>query len=141
MFRFAAERGEPVFSFEFFPPRNDAGVASLFDSLRALRPLAPAFVSVTWGAGGSSRGRTLEMVTRILIVHTPCREASFWQGLAYLRGGQPDRGLESLQIISHLTTDQFYGSCAEQSQRTTFGKGMEQATVSISWGYWFARSR
>src|SRR5262249_49195181 len=65
MFRFAAERGEPVFSFEFFPPRNDAGVASLFDSLRALRPLAPAFVSVTWGAGGSSRGRTLEMVTRI----------------------------------------------------------------------------
>ena len=65
MLRFAAERGEPVFSFEFFPPRNDAGVASLFDSLRALRPLAPAFVSVTWGAGGSSRGRTLEMVTRI----------------------------------------------------------------------------
>ena len=65
MLRFAAERGEPVFSFEFFPPRNDAGVVSLFDSLRALRPLAPAFVSVTWGAGGSSRGRTLEMVTRI----------------------------------------------------------------------------
>jgi methylenetetrahydrofolate reductase (NADPH) len=65
LLRFAAERGEPVFSFEFFPPRNDAGVASLFESLRALRPLAPSFVSVTWGAGGSSRGRTLEMVTRI----------------------------------------------------------------------------
>jgi methylenetetrahydrofolate reductase (NADH) len=65
LFVFAAERGEPVFSFEFFPPKNDAGVSSLFDSLRALRPLAPAFVSVTWGAGGSSRGRTLEMVTRI----------------------------------------------------------------------------
>jgi methylenetetrahydrofolate reductase (NADPH) len=65
MFRFAAERGEPVFSFEFFPPKNDAGVAALFDSLRALRPLGPSFVSVTWGAGGSSRGRTLEMVTRI----------------------------------------------------------------------------
>jgi len=65
MLHFAAERGEPVFSFEFFPPKNDAGVASLFDTLRALRPLAPSFVSVTWGAGGSSRGRTLEMVTRI----------------------------------------------------------------------------
>jgi methylenetetrahydrofolate reductase (NADPH) len=65
MFRFAAERGEPVFSFEFFPPKNDAGVAALFETLRALRPLAPSFVSVTWGAGGSSRGRTLEMVTRI----------------------------------------------------------------------------
>ena len=65
MLRFAAERGEPVFSFEFFPPKNDAGVAALFETLLALRPLGPSFVSVTWGAGGSSRGRTLEMVTRI----------------------------------------------------------------------------
>ena len=65
MIRFASERGEPVFSFEFFPPKNDAGVAALFESLRALRPLGPSYVSVTWGAGGSSRGRTLEMVTRI----------------------------------------------------------------------------
>jgi methylenetetrahydrofolate reductase (NADPH) len=65
MIRFAAERGEPVFSFEFFPPRNDAGVAALFESLQSLRPLGPSYVSVTWGAGGSTRGRTLEMVTRI----------------------------------------------------------------------------
>ena len=65
MLRFAAERGEPVFSFEFFPPKNDAGVDALFDTLRALRPLGPTYVSVTWGAGGSTRGRTLEMVTRI----------------------------------------------------------------------------
>src|SRR5438874_12760186 len=65
MLRFAAERGEPVFSFEFFPPKNDAGVAALFESLHSLRPLGPSFVSVTWGAGGSTRGRTLEMVTRI----------------------------------------------------------------------------
>jgi len=65
MLRFAAERGEPVFSFEFFPPKNEAGVEALFEALKQLRPLGPAFVSVTWGAGGSSRGRTLEMVTRI----------------------------------------------------------------------------
>ena len=65
MIRFAAERGEPVFSFEFFPPKNDAGVHALFESLHSLRPLGPSFVSVTWGAGGSTRGRTLEMVTRI----------------------------------------------------------------------------
>lgn len=65
MLRFASERGEPLFSFEFFPPKTDAGVDSLFEVLRQLRPLAPSFVSVTWGAGGSSRGRTLEVVTRI----------------------------------------------------------------------------
>jgi methylenetetrahydrofolate reductase (NADPH) len=65
MLRFAAERGEPVFSFEFFPPRDDTGVANLFESLKALRPLAPNFVSVTWGAGGSTRSQTLEMVGRI----------------------------------------------------------------------------
>jgi methylenetetrahydrofolate reductase (NADPH) len=65
MIRFAEERGEPIFSFEFFPPRDDAGVSTLFESLKALRPLAPSFVSVTWGAGGSTRSQTLEMVTRI----------------------------------------------------------------------------
>jgi methylenetetrahydrofolate reductase (NADPH) len=65
MLRFAAERGEPTFSFEFFPPRDEAGVAALFESLKALRPLAPTFISVTWGAGGSTSGKTLEMVSRI----------------------------------------------------------------------------
>ena len=65
MLQFASERGEPLFSFEFFPPKTDAGVEALFEALRQLRPLAPSFVSVTWGAGGSTRGRTLEVVTRI----------------------------------------------------------------------------
>jgi methylenetetrahydrofolate reductase (NADPH) len=62
LFQFAAERGEPVFSFEFFPPRSDDGRAAFVDAVRRLRPLGPGFVSVTWGAGGSTRGRTLEMV-------------------------------------------------------------------------------
>jgi methylenetetrahydrofolate reductase (NADPH) len=65
MIGFATETGDPIFSFEFFPPKTDAGVEALFETLRQLRPLGPSFVSVTWGAGGSSRGRTLEMVTRI----------------------------------------------------------------------------
>jgi methylenetetrahydrofolate reductase (NADPH) len=62
MLRFAAERGDPVFSFEFFPPKSEEGRIAFIDAVRRLHPLAPAFVSVTWGAGGSTRGRTLETV-------------------------------------------------------------------------------
>ncbi len=65
LLRFAGERGEPVFSFEFFPPRTDQGVAALFQAVEALRPLAPAYVCVTYGAGGSTRARTLELVKRL----------------------------------------------------------------------------
>jgi len=65
LLRFARERGEPVFSFEFFPPRTDEGVASLFRTVEALRPLAPAYVCVTYGAGGSTRSRTVDLVKRL----------------------------------------------------------------------------
>ncbi len=63
--RFARERGEPVFSFEFFPPKTDEGVTSLFRAVDALRPLNPAYVCVTYGAGGSTRARTVELVKRL----------------------------------------------------------------------------
>jgi methylenetetrahydrofolate reductase (NADPH) len=52
---------EPVFSFEFFPPKTDAGERVLGLALESLRQLDPAFVSVTYGAGGSSRSRTLDL--------------------------------------------------------------------------------
>ena len=57
--------GRPVFSFEFFPPKTEEGVESLFQSLRELAELNPGFVSVTYGAGGSTRQRTVDVVTRI----------------------------------------------------------------------------
>ena len=53
--------GEPVFSFEFFPPKSDAGERVLGLALESLRQLAPDFVSVTYGAGGGTRARTLEL--------------------------------------------------------------------------------
>ncbi len=56
-----AETDEPVFSFEFFPPQSDAGERVLGLALESLRQLGPDFVSVTYGAGGSSRTRTLEL--------------------------------------------------------------------------------
>ena len=55
----------PVFSFEFFPPKTENGEAVLWRSLEQLAPLQPDFVSVTYGAGGSTRTRTLELVARI----------------------------------------------------------------------------
>ncbi|WP_223633921.1 methylenetetrahydrofolate reductase [NAD(P)H] [Corallococcus sp. EGB] len=56
---------KPSFSFEFFPPKTDAGVASLLRTVEELAPLEPGFVSVTYGAGGSTRDRTVELVTHI----------------------------------------------------------------------------
>jgi methylenetetrahydrofolate reductase (NADPH) len=55
----------PVFSFEFFPPKTPDGEERLLETLAELRPLAPAFVSVTYGAGGSTRDKTIEVVSRI----------------------------------------------------------------------------
>jgi methylenetetrahydrofolate reductase (NADPH) len=55
----------PVFSFEFFPPKTDEGLRNLFEAIGALRALQPDFVSVTYGAGGSTRHKTIEIVSRI----------------------------------------------------------------------------
>jgi methylenetetrahydrofolate reductase (NADPH) len=57
--------GGPVFSFEFFPPKTEAGERNLYSALAELRPLEPSFVSVTYGAGGSTREKTIEIVKRI----------------------------------------------------------------------------
>jgi methylenetetrahydrofolate reductase (NADPH) len=55
----------PVFSFEFFPPRSEEAAAQLERTIADLRPLGPSFVSVTYGAGGSTREKTIDIVTRI----------------------------------------------------------------------------
>ena len=56
---------KPCFSFEFFPPKTVEGEKQLWDTLEDLRSLDPGFVSVTYGAGGSTRDRTIELVTHI----------------------------------------------------------------------------
>jgi len=55
----------PFFSFEFFPPKDDAGSQQLITTIEALAPLRPAFVSITYGAGGSSRDRTVALAKQI----------------------------------------------------------------------------
>jgi methylenetetrahydrofolate reductase (NADPH) len=57
--------GERSISFEFFPPKDEAGERQLWTTLRELEPLQPTFVSVTYGAGGSTRDRTVAMTAAI----------------------------------------------------------------------------
>src|SRR5512138_3038629 len=61
----AGRGGEPVFTFEFFPPKTEEGERALMETIAALRPLQPAWVSVTYGAGGSTRAKTVELVRRL----------------------------------------------------------------------------
>jgi methylenetetrahydrofolate reductase (NADPH) len=73
----------PFFSFEFFPPRDDAAEQTLFGTIRALQPLDPGFVSITYGAGGSTRTRTVELAKRLrndarleVMAHLTCAGAT-----------------------------------------------------------------
>ena len=63
--RQALATGRPLFSFEFFPAKTDEGERQLWQALRELEPLKPDFVSITYGAGGSTRDRTIAMTERI----------------------------------------------------------------------------
>ena len=58
-------QGRPTVSFEFFPPKDEQMEKTLWDSIQRLSPLQPRFVSVTYGADGSTRSRTHNIVTRI----------------------------------------------------------------------------
>ena len=57
--------GKPTVSFEFFPPKNEQGFAQLYRTIGELHPLHPSYVSVTYGAGGSTREKTVDLVERI----------------------------------------------------------------------------
>jgi methylenetetrahydrofolate reductase (NADPH) len=59
-------RGDrPTFSFEFFPPKDDAMTRQLWTAIRELEPLRPSFVSITYGAGGSTRDNTVAVTERV----------------------------------------------------------------------------
>ena len=100
-------------SFEFFPPKNPAMEEQLWRAIRRLAPLAPAFVSVTYGAGGSTRDRTHATVKRIVeetnlipAAHLTCVAATraevdevvrnYWDAgvrhIVALRGDMPEPG-------------------------------------------------
>ena len=110
---FAGLAGDIGISFEFFPPKTDKMGETLWDSIRTLEPLGPNFVSVTYGAGGSTRERTHATVARIVqetgipaAAHLTCVDASrddiaevaqaYWDAgirhIVALRGDPPVKG-------------------------------------------------
>ncbi len=110
---FADLAGDAIVSFEFFPPKTDAMEATLWSSIETLAPLGPRFVSVTYGAGGSTRERTHNTVARIAretampaAAHLTCVEATkaeideiadaYWDAgvrhIVALRGDPPEQG-------------------------------------------------
>ena len=70
------EGGTPLISLEFFPPKSEAAEDRLWDEITRLEGLDPRFVSVTYGAGGSTRERTHRIVSRI---RARSRARTFWR--------------------------------------------------------------
>ena len=110
---FAEARGDIQVSFEFFPPKTEKMAQTLWDSVKTLEPLRPRFVSVTYGAGGSTRERTHATVARIVretsipaAAHLTCVNATrdevdaiaraYWdvgvRHIVAIRGDPPEQG-------------------------------------------------
>jgi methylenetetrahydrofolate reductase (NADPH) len=96
---------EPVFSFEFFPPKTDDGVDNLFAAIDELKALEPTFVSVTYGAGGGTRDGTIEISTRIkndvgleTMMHLSC-VGETREGLDAILGTVESAGIENVLAL------------------------------------------
>lgn len=101
----AEKRPQLQISFEFFPPKTDVMEERFWDSVHKLAPLNPRFVSVTYGAGGSTRERTLRMVSRIksetgvdAAAHLTCVGATRDEVDAVVRGYQ-DAGINRIVAL------------------------------------------
>jgi methylenetetrahydrofolate reductase (NADPH) len=97
--------GGRSFSFEFFPPKTDAGEQQLWRAIRELESLRPTFVSVTYGAGGSTRDRTVDIVERVAHETTLTPVAHFTavnhsvRELRHLVGRFADAGVRNILAV------------------------------------------
>jgi methylenetetrahydrofolate reductase (NADPH) len=95
----------PVFSIEFFPPKTPEGVTQLFETVEALKPLEPDYVSVTYGAGGATRDGTVEISTQIkrkhgleVMAHLSC-VGETREGLAEILNRFAESGIENVLAL------------------------------------------
>ncbi|MXP14905.1 methylenetetrahydrofolate reductase [NAD(P)H] [Altererythrobacter confluentis] len=125
---FASLPGDISASFEFFPPKSEKMEAMLWDAVQQLKPLGPDFVSVTYGAGGSTRERTHNTVARIIAeahipaaAHLTCVDASkaeirevaeqYWEaGVRHIVALRGDAGEPGAPFVPHPDG---YASAAE----------------------------
>ncbi len=99
---FAEARGDIAVSFEFFPPKTEKMGETLWSSIQTLAPLGPRFVSVTYGAGGSTRERTHATVERIL-KETPLTPAAHLTCVGASRGEVDDIAREYWDLgVRHI---------------------------------------
>src|SRR6187549_2148877 len=133
-------QARPVFSFEFFPPKSEAGERSLLRTLDNLRPLEPSFVSVTYGAGGTTREKTIEIVTRIkrdhgleAMAHLTCVGHSRDE-IAVILDRLADAGLEN---VLALRGDPPRGDATFVRPDNGFGYASELAAFIAGGGYPF----
>ncbi|MBI5197876.1 MAG: methylenetetrahydrofolate reductase [NAD(P)H] [Nitrospirae bacterium] len=96
---------QPVFSFEFFPPKTEAGEEALFEAIGQLKELKPSFVSMTYGAGGSTRDKTVAWVSRIKheigiepLTHLTCVGSSK-EDIREILNGLKERGIENVLAL------------------------------------------
>src|SRR2546423_15706684 len=85
-------QGRESFSFEFMPPKTEADERQLWRAIRTLEPLHPTFVSVTYGAGGSTRDRTVRVTGRIAAETTLTPVGHFTAGTHFVAGAGPRIG-------------------------------------------------
>lgn len=97
--------GRPLFSFEFFPPKTEKGLRTLLGTIERLRSLQPSFVSVTYGAGGTTRQMTVDLVSRIkreygieAMAHVTCVGQDREQ-IAALLDHLRDEGIENVMAL------------------------------------------
>jgi len=103
--RILSSADKPLFSCEFFPPKTDKGEENLWRCLKELQSINPAYVSVTYGAGGTTQGRTKGIVTRIKdetglspVAHLTCVGASK-DDLATLLADYRAAGIENILAL------------------------------------------
>ncbi|MFZ0529804.1 MAG: methylenetetrahydrofolate reductase, partial [Propionicimonas sp.] len=121
----------PTMSFEFFPPKDDAGQAQLLAAIAALEPLRPDFVSVTYGASGSTRARTLE-ATRLIqattgaltMGHLTCAS----QSVAELRGAIDAYAAAGVRHVLAVRGDPAGGPASPWSRHP---EGLDNATQLV----------